>query len=216
MPISLSQARAELYVAVVSDALDALGRSRQVLDVELRPMTGQGLLIGRARTTLWGDMYHVDPRPYELELQAVDACQPDEVLVCAAAGSMHSGIWGELLSTAAKNRGCAGALVDGAVRDVTKMTSMGFNVFARGVNPRDSQNRQRVVDLNVPVEIGGVRIEPGDLIVADVDGVVVVPQRLEAETLERAWNKVHAENITRDAIRGGMLAVEAYRKFGVL
>jgi regulator of RNase E activity RraA len=161
-------------------------------------------------------MAHREANPYELELAAVDSCLPDDVLVAAAGGSMRSGIWGELLSTAAMNRGCVGAVVDGAVRDVARMTQMGFPVYARGTSPYDSLHRQRVIDRDVVVEIDGVPIAPGDLIVADQDGVVVVPKRLEAETLTRAWNKVHAENATRDAIRGGLGAAEAYRRYGVL
>jgi len=138
------------------------------------------------------------------------------VLISAAGGSMRSGIWGELLSTAARNSGCVGAIIDGAVRDIPKMTAMGFPVFARGANCRDSQHRQRVVDVDVPVELGGVLIAPGDLVLADVDGVVIVPQAVERETLEHAWNKLHAENVTRDAIKDGMKAMAAYRKYGVL
>ena len=116
---------------------------------------------GRAgRTTLWGDTAHEDPRPYELELIAVDRCQPGDVLIAAAGGSMRSGIWGELLSTAAMNAGCVAAIVDGAVRDVAKMRAMGFGVFARGTSLYDSLHRQRVIDLDLPVEVGGVVIAP--------------------------------------------------------
>ena len=129
---------------------------------------------------------------------------------------MRSGIWGELLSTAARNSGCVGAIVDGAVRDVSKMTAMGFPVFARGTNIRDSLNRQRVIDIDVPVEIGGVLCNPGDLVMIDVDGMIVVPQDIERAALQRAWAKVHDENITRDAILNGMKAVDAYKKYGVL
>ena len=129
---------------------------------------------------------------------------------------MRSGIWGELLSTAARNRGCVGAIVDGAVRDVAQLTAMGFAVFARGTCILDSLHRQRVIDLNVPVELGGVHCQPGDLVIADVDGVVIVPQAVEREALQRAWEKVHAESVTRDAIKRGMLATEAYKKYGVL
>ena len=179
-------------------------------------LSGSGPLVGRCKTTLWADMFHEDPRPYELELQAVDTCSTDDVMIAAAGGSFRSGIWGELLSTAANNRGCVGAIVDGAVRDVAKMDAMGFTVFARGTSPYDSQHRQRVVDLDVPVEIDGVRFAPGDLVIADADGVVVVPAAQEDEVLQRAWEKVHAENVTREAIRGGMLAREAYAKYGVL
>jgi regulator of RNase E activity RraA len=215
-PITLEAMRRELYSAVVCDALDGLGCTRQSPRVALRPLTGVHTLVGRCRTMLWADMAHVDPEPYALELAAVDACRPDDVMISAAGGSMRSGIWGELLSTAARNGGCAGAIVDGAVRDTAKMGAMGFACFARGTCVYDSQNRQRVVDIDVAVEIDGVRFAPGDLVFADDDGVVVVPREVEAEAIARAWAKVHAENVTRDAIRAGMKAVAAYRKYGVL
>ena len=102
------------------------------------------------------------------------------------------------------------------VRDVAKMKQLPFPVFALGTNVYDSANRQRVIDLDVPVEIDGVRFCPGDLVIADIDGVVVIPQEIEAETIAAAWDKVHAENITRDAIRQGMKATAAWEKYGVL
>ena len=208
--------RETLYAAVVCDALDALGFTHQSPRIGFHQLSGDGPLVGRCKTTLWTDMYHLDPQPYELELQAVDTCTPDDVLIAAADGSMRSGIWGELLSTAATNQGCVGALVDGAARDVAPMRRMGFNCFARGTCIYDSQNRQRVVDLDVPVELDGVVCNPGDLVFADTDGVVVVPRDVEAEAVRKAWDKVHAENVTRDAIREGMKATAAYRKYGVL
>ena len=214
--ISLPMMRQSLYCAVVSDALDGLGYRQQSPDVSLRPLTSDSLLAGRAKTTQWEELEGEDPKPYELELVAVDACQGDDVFVAAAGGSTTSGVWGELLSTAAKNRGCVGAIVDGAVRDIAQMRAMQFPVFARGTRIYDSLHRQRVSAVDVPVEIGGVRIHPGDLVFADVDGVVVVPQHVEEEAIRRAWQKVHDENITRDAIRGGMKATDAYKKYGVL
>jgi regulator of RNase E activity RraA len=151
-----------------------------------------------------------------LELQAVDDCQQDDVLIAAANGSLRSGIWGELLSTAAGNRGCVGAIVDGAVRDIQKMRDMGFAVFARGTSVYDSQDRQRVCAVDVEVKLDGVAFATGDLVFADEDGVVVVPRAIEAEAIAAAWQKVHDENITRDAIRNGMKATDAYQKYGVL
>ena len=214
--ITLTMMRESLYAAVVSDALDSLGLRNQSPRVELRPYASESLLVGRCKTTLWADMYHQDPNPYELELQAVDSCQADEVIIAAAQGSLHSALWGELLSTASRNTGCIGAVVDGAVRDVAQIREMGFPVFARGTSVYDSQDRQRVIDVDVPVEIAGVQFCAGDLIFADVDGIVVVPQPFEQEAIRRAWDKVHAENRTRDAIRSGMKATDAYEKYGVL
>jgi regulator of RNase E activity RraA len=93
---------------------------------------------------------------------------------------------------------------------------MGFPIYARGTCLYDSRDRNRVIDIDVPVEIDGVRISPGDLVVADADGVVFVPQAVEAEVIAAAWEKVHAENEVRDAIAGGMSATDAFRKYGVL
>lgn len=214
--ITYPMMRESLYVAVVADALDSLGFRNQSPRVPLSPYTNQSLLVGRCKTTLWADMYHNVENSYELELSAVDSCHPDDVMICAANGSMHSALWGELLSTASRNAGCIGAIVDGAVRDVTKIREMGFPVFARGTSVYDSQNRQRVIDVDIAVEIAGVRFCPGDLVFADADGIVVVPQEVEEEAIQKAWGKVHAENEVRDAIRAGMKATEAYNRFGVL
>ena len=178
--ITMTMMRESLYSAVVSDALDGLGYKHQSPRLPLRPLTTNKLLVGRCKTTLWVDMVHVDPRPYELELKAVDDCQPNDVLIAAAGGSVRSGIWGELLTTAALNRGCVGAIVDGTIRDVDKIRKMEFPVFARSTCVYDSLNRQRVVDADIPVELDGVAFHPGDLVFADEDGVVVVPQIVES------------------------------------
>jgi 4-hydroxy-4-methyl-2-oxoglutarate aldolase len=175
--ITFEQMRKHFTAAVVCDALDAEGFTRQSPRVPLRPLTVEGVLIGRCKTTLWAEMAHPDPRPYELELAAVDSCTPDDVLICAAGGSLRSGIWGELLSTAARNRGCVGVIADGAVRDLARMKQMGFSVFARAPIIYDSKDRQRVIDFDVPVEIDGVVFSPGDLVVADDDGIVVGKSR---------------------------------------
>jgi 4-hydroxy-4-methyl-2-oxoglutarate aldolase len=214
--ITLADIRACFTAAVVCDALDAEGYPNQSPRVPLRPWTTSGVLIGRCKTTLWVEQTGTDPQPYELELRAVDGCRPDDVLVCAANGSLRSGIWGELLSTAARNRGCVGVIADGAVRDVVRMRQMGFPAFARGTIVYDSKDRQRVSAIDVPVQIDGVTLAPGDLVVADEDGVVVVPQAVEAAVVRRAWDKVHAENEVRDAIRAGLTATEAFAKYGVL
>src|SRR5262245_1153677 len=214
--ITLAQIREHLYSAVVCDALDKLGLKNQSPRVPIRPLTTSGVLVGRCKTTLWAEMSHEDPQPYELELKAVDSCRSDDVLIAAAAGSMRSGLWGELLSTAARRSGCVGAIIDGAVRDIVKMTAMSFPVFARGTSPYDSRDRNRVIDIEIPIEIAGVIFSPGDLVIADADGIVVVPQSVEADAIHSAWDKVHAENTVRDSIARGMTATDAFKKYGVL
>jgi 4-hydroxy-4-methyl-2-oxoglutarate aldolase len=214
--LPLKQLKDSLYVAVISDALDSLGLRQQAVSLPFQACTGIAKLAGRCKTTLWADMYDEDRHPYELELQAVDSCGPDSILVCAAGGSSRSGIWGELLSTAARNGGCCGVIVHGAVRDIEKMRAMGFPVLATGKSPYDSLHRQRVVDVDVKVMIDGVVFNPGDLVFADEDGIVVIPAEAEEAAIRKALEKVQAENITRDAIRQGMKATAAYRQYGVL
>lgn len=213
---SLEDIREHLYSAVICDVLDSLGYRHQSPRLSFTPYTGISQMVGRCKTTLWVDMYHEDPDPYALELQAVDSCRPDDILIAAASGSDRSGIWGELLSTAARNQGCVGALVWGCIRDIAKMREMGFPVFATGRSIYDSLHRQRVVDIDVPVELAGVRARPNDLIVCDEDGVVIIPQEVEAEVIAGAFEKVTAENRTRDEIKKGMKAMDAYKKYGVL
>ena len=136
--------------------------------------------------------------------------------MCAANGSMRSGIWGELLSGAARNAGCVGVLVDGAVRDIAKMRSMEFLAYTRGVSPLDSRDRQRVIDFDVPIEIGGVKVLPGDVVAADEDGVVFVPQSVCQQVLMNARSKAQAESKVRDAIKNGMSARQSFDTYGIL
>jgi len=215
---NFEQLRSKLYSAVVSDVLDALDSHNHVLRCQLPQLTGakDKVLIGRCKTTLWADMAHEDSKPYELELKAVDSCKQDDVFIAAANGSHRSALWGELLTTASMRTGSVGAIVDGLVRDQTKMNSMNFPVFAKGASPLDSKNRQKVIDLDVRVEIGGCLIYPGDIIIADNDGIVIIPQEFEEETIARALEKVSAENIVRDAIKNGLSATAAFKKYGVL
>ena len=137
-------------------------------------------------------------------------------MICAAGASTRSAVWGELLSTAARNSGCVGAIVDGATRDLAKIRDMAFPVFARSTSVYDSLNRQKVIERDVPVEIAGVRFCSGDLVIADVDGIVVVPQDVADEVVQRAWDKVHTENQMREEIHGGMKAMDAWKKYGTL
>jgi regulator of RNase E activity RraA len=214
--ITLDMMREALSSALVCDALDALGIRGQSPQIAFPITTVDGLLVGRCKTTLWSDRATPDPHPYENELLAVDTCQPGQVMIAAAGGSMRSGIWGELLSTAARNGGCQGVLVDGAVRDVSQMKAMRFPVYARGTCPYDSKDRQQVTAIDVAVEMAGVVFHPNDLVFADADGIVVVPSEVEEEAIRRAWNKAHDENRTRAAIQQGMKVTEAYRRYGVL
>ncbi|HET7094174.1 MAG TPA: RraA family protein [Thermomicrobiales bacterium] len=208
--------RERLYVPVVSDVLDGMGLLHQAMDERLRPVAPEMRLIGRAHTVLTADVYERSSDPYRLEIASVDALKPNDVMVASTNHSTRTCFWGELLSTAAVNRGATGCLIDGHVRDVLRIIEMGFPVFATGIRPVDSSYRSQVIAYGVPVEVGGVRVEPGDVIFGDYDGVVVIPQGRLADVVEAAIAKVDGENHTRDMLRQGATLREVYDKYGVL
>ena len=211
-----SHIETKLYTAVLADSLDELGFRDQAMRETLRPVAGKPCFAGWARTILCMDMYHVPPDPYTMEIEAVDSILPGEVVVIGTAESKRNAPWGELLSTAAKARGARGAVVDGLVRDVKKIEALGFPVFAAGIKPVDSKGRGLVVDYNRPVECGGIVVNPGDLVVADFDGIVVVPADAVPDAVRMATEKVSLENHTRKELFDGAYLRDVYAKYGVL
>lgn len=205
-----------LYTAVLADSLDELGYHNQAMRETIRPLTGKQCFAGWARTMLCMDMYHVPPDPYEVEIEAVDSILSGEVVVVATAESKRNAPWGELLSTAATARGARGAIVDGLVRDVKKIEALGFSLFAAGIKPVDSKGRGMVIDYNRPVECGGVIVNPGDLVVADFDGIVVVPAEAVPDAIRMATEKASLENNTRRELFEGAYLRDVYTKYGVL
>lgn len=205
-----------LYTAVISDALDDMGICDRAMRERLRPISPGAVFAGWARTILCMDVHYMHPDPYALEIEALDSVMQGEVVVVGTGGSTRNAPWGELLSTAAMARGGRGAVIDGLVRDVKKILALGFPVFAAGIKPVDSRGRGIVVDYNVPTECGGVVVEPGDLIVADYDGVIAVPAGAVQEAVERATGKVTRENHTRAELMEGAYLRDVYRKYGVL
>lgn len=205
-----------LYTAVLADALDELGFRQQAMHDTMRPLSPDHTFAGWARTIICMDVYHVCDNPYEVEIEAVDSLLPGEIAVVATGNSKRNAPWGELLSTAATARGARGAVIDGLVRDVKKIQSLGFPVFATGIKPVDSRGRGIVVDYNIPVECQGVLVTPGDLVVADYDGVVVVPAAVVTEAVRLATDKVTRENHSRSELGNGALLRDVYEKYGVL
>ena len=214
----LKEIRGRLFASLLSDVLDALGCMNQALPARVRPLDDASIMVGRARTALFADIYEVRPdvNPYELEIALIDSLKPDEIPVFSCGATGRIAPWGELLSTASKVRGAAGALMDGLVRDIKAIRTMGFPVFHGGIGPLDSKGRGRIVELDVPVECAGVRVCPGDLIFGDADGVVVVPQALEEKTLAAAFEKLKGERSTLAELRAGISLGEVYAKYGVL
>jgi regulator of RNase E activity RraA len=210
------QIEEQLYTAVISDALDELGYRNQALREFIRPLSADDRFAGWARTLAYADVYHIPPAPYAMEIEAIDSILPGEVVVASTAGSLQNAPWGELLSTAARARGARGAVIDGLVRDVKKIQGMGFPVFARGIKPVDSKGRGTIIDYNVPVECAGARVSPGDLIVADYDGVIAVPAEVLPNVIQIASEKVAKENGSRTELMRGAYLRDVFAKYGVL
>jgi len=214
----MGAARDKLYAAVLSDVLDAQGYRHQVLPPRIRPLDEGLVLVGRARTGLYRDVYHV-PRghnPYELEIALIDDLRPGDVPVLGCGASGRIAPWGELLTTASQARGASGCLTDGLVRDVKAVRALRFPVFHGGIGPLDSKGRGEVCAIDVPVECAGVTVNPGDLVFGDADGVLVVPQPIVKQTLELALEKVEGEDRTREELQQGALLAEVFKKYGVL
>jgi regulator of RNase E activity RraA len=209
--------REKLYTPVVSDVLDGLGFRNQAMRHDIRPLHPDFIVVGRARTLLWMNTYEeIKPNPYVNEIKAIDSLKPGDVSIHSTDFSWKIAPWGELLSTASQMRGSTGTIVDAVVRDVKRILAMGFPTFARGIGPLDSCGRGFVADFDVPVECGEVLVHPGDLIFGDFDGIIVIPQAVEEETINKALTKVQSENNTRTELLKGSLLAEVYAKYGVL
>jgi 4-hydroxy-4-methyl-2-oxoglutarate aldolase len=209
-------AEQNLYTAVVSDSLDQLGVRHQAMREYLRPVHKGCTFAGWARTISCSDIYHIPENPYDVEIEAVDSLLPGEVAVVGTQKSMRNAPRGELLSTAAKARGARGAVVDGLVRDITKIEAIQFPVFAAGIKPVDSMGRGIVTAYNVPVECGDVLVNPGDFIFGDPDGVIVIPGAMVKEVLALAHEKVTRENHSRAELEKGNYLRDVFNKYGVL
>lgn len=208
----------QLYSAVLSDALDAAGVTTQAMSSRTRPLDEQLKMCGRARTGIYMETAHIEPgtNPYELEIAIVDDLRPGDVAVFACGGSSRIAPWGSLLSTATVARGAAGCVTDGFVRDILEVRNLKLPVFHGGIAPLDSKGRGQIQAVDVPVICDGVRVNPGDLVFGDADGVVVVPQAVEADVLRIAFDKINGEHHSIRELRDGAYLRDVYAKYGVL
>lgn len=207
-----------LYVAVLSDILDGMGFRNQVLQpgiVPAQPDAGQ-VLVGRAATVLVGPQYEVVEQPYTDQISAIDALMPGDVLVSGVGGMTNVAVWGELFSNAARSRGARGFLTDGCHRDTRMVLDLGFPVYSRGPRPVDMSGRGTVISVGRPIEVAGVGVRPGDVVFAELDGIVIVPQQVAEEVVSRAFEKVAKEDGAREDLRAGRLLSEVWTKYRVL
>jgi regulator of RNase E activity RraA len=208
----------ETYTAVVSDSLDAIGLMGQAFSPRIRPLDDTLVMCGRARTAFYMEVAHVanPDDPYGLEIDFIDSLRPGDVAIMACGGSKRIAPWGGLLSTASTARGAAGCVTDGFIRDTKHIRELRLPVFNAGIAPLDSKGRGKLVAMDVPVICDGVRIEPGDVVVGDADGVVVVPQRVEDQVLAMALDKVRNETSSVDDLKAGAYLRDVFNKYKVL
>ena len=204
-----------LFTAIIGDVLDLQGRNHQFLPARCRPLLPHMVVAGRAMTVLEADVFHLPEPPFGKMLEALDDLKQHEVYIAAGCAPRYA-LWGELMATAAQKRGAAGAVLAGYSRDTRGIVAIDFPTFSYGCYAQDQRGRGMVVDYRVPLEIEGVRVEPGDILVGDVDGVVVLPRVCEAEVIAKALEQARKEKTARTMLLNGARAQDVFTETGVL
>ena len=215
--------RTELYSAVIGDILDKMGRLHQFLPWRVQPIDTEMVVAGRAMTVLEADAFEelsngrnpIMKKPFGLMLEALDDLREDEVYICTGSSPSYA-LVGELMCTRMQVLGAAGAVVNGFHRDTKGLLELKFPCFSYGRYAQDQGPRGKVIDFRVPIEIEGVRVNPGDIVFGDLDGVLVIPREIEEEVITRAYEKATGEKMVAEAIRSGMGAKESFEKHGIM
>ena len=175
----------EVATASAADAVDKLAGKRGYMDHPIKPRINDKRVVGPAVTVLEGPTAEFVPPQHALEL--IDSAVPGSVMVIGIDGEADVAVWGGLMTAGAYARGFEGAILDGGVRDITEIRrDYDFPVFSRSASPGTTLGRFKTLGSNIPVVCGGITVNPGDIIVADIDGVVVVPQALAEAVLKMA------------------------------
>jgi 4-hydroxy-4-methyl-2-oxoglutarate aldolase len=196
-----------LDTATLSDALDKLGIAGQCY--RIKPRSGSFRMTGRAYTL----QYAPATNPPGTVGDFIDDVPPGSVVVLDNGGRDNATVWGDILTEIAHRRGIAGTVIDGVCRDVALCTQLGYPVFSRDHWMRTGKDRVQVEAVNIAVNIGDARVQPGDIMRGDADGVIVIPRQHEDAVLDTAEQIHSAEEAIREAVRGGMRLDEARRKF---
>jgi regulator of RNase E activity RraA len=204
-----------LYTPVVGDILDECGCFHCFLPQKIQPMREQMKVAGRAMPALMTDVFGSQSKPFGKLTEALDQLQEGEIYL-ASGGDKRCAYWGEILTATAKKRGAAGAVIHGYHRDTPQVLEQNWPVFSEGRFAQDSGVRTQVTAYRCAIEVGGVWIEPGDLVFGDLDGVLVIPKRLEKQVVAAAFKKAQGEKAVRREIEAGMSSAEAFKKYGIL
>lgn len=217
-------AHKELYTAVISDIMDKMHYTHQYLPPQIRPLRDDMFVIGRAMTVLETDVIENDTKignnpvlqkSFGMMLEALDDLKENEIYICSGSSPKYA-LWGELMSARAIQCKAAGAVVNGYSRDTNGILDLNFPCFSYGSYAQDQAPRGKVIDFRVPIEIEGVKINDGDIIVGDIDGVCVVPKEIETEVFIGALEKARGERIVLEKIKEGMKARDAFDKYGIM
>ena len=202
------QRASKLDTTSLSDALDRLGIAGQCLGI--KPLDHRFRLTGRAFTILYGPA----STPPGTVGDYIDDLEPDTVVVLDNGGRENATVWGDILTTVAHARGVAGTVIDGACRDVHLSLSLGYPIFSRSYSMRTGKDRVQVEATNCTVNIGDARVDDGDILRGDADGVIVIPKAHEDEVLRVAEEIDSVEGKILQAVREGTRLVEARKQFG--
>ncbi len=202
------QRASKLDTTSLSDALDRLGIAGQCLGI--KPLDHRFRLTGRAFTILYGPA----STPPGTVGDYIDDLAPDTVVVLDNGGRENATVWGDILTTVAHKRGLAGTVIDGACRDTHLSLSLGYPIFSRSYSMRTGKDRVQVEATNCTVNIGDARVNPGDILRGDSDGVVVIPKEHENEVLRVAEEIDSVEGQILKAVKEGSLLVEARKQLG--
>ncbi len=202
-----------LYTPAVNDVLDGYGLRHQYAHHDIRPLDHTQMIAGPAFTIVGTNNATMDLTK-RVGPRVIDSFVPHVVAAYDTMGNEDTGVWGELWSNGAAKRGCVGAVVDGAIRDTAFIRRQRFPIFYKFTCPADAVGRFNIVDFGCGVNIGGVRVNPGDYIFGDEDGVVFVPSEITLEVLEKAEEVSRKEDKIRDAIDGRTSLADLYTTFG--
>ena len=214
----------KLYTAVVGDILDQMGFLNQFLPPQIRPASDDMKIAGRAMTVLEADCHEhlssgegadILKKPFGLMLEALDDLKENEVYLCSGS-SFDYALWGELMATRAMVCKSAGAVVNGYSRDTEGILKIGLPLFSRGFYAQDQSPRGKVIDWRVQLKVGNVMVNPGDIVIGDIDGVVIIPKSIENEVIKRAYEKATGEKRVQKEIAKGMSAKDAFDKYGIM
>lgn len=198
----------KLSTATVSDALDRLALNGQAFG--LAPLDRRFRLCGRAFTVKYAPVGAVKGTVGDY----IDDVAPGSVVVLDNDGRLDATVWGDILTTMAHYRGIGGTVIHGVCRDVARSLELSYPIFSRGAYMRTGKDRVKAESFNVPVTLGSVQVRPGDLLLGDADGVVVVPGGRENAVLQTALQIERAEDAIREAIGRGERLDEARRRAG--